>query len=141
MEEGAPKELPDFSNTEIAFSAKTNAELKKMEKLFRAMNNPTLVKAGTKLGLFAVKLNFPFADYIIKKTIFEQFCGGENLWNCQKAIDKLHKFHTLSVLDYGAEAKDTDEEFDAVMNENMKAIEMAASNNSVPVISTKLTGL
>ena len=26
-----------------------------------------------------------------------------------KAIDKLHKFHTLSVLDYGAEAKDTDE--------------------------------
>lgn len=141
MEDESPRQLPDFSNTEIAFSTKSNAELKKMEKLFRAMNNPTLVKAGSKLGLWAVKLNFPFSDYIIKKTIFEQFCGGENLWDCQKTIDKLHKFQTLSVLDYGAEAKDTDEEFDAVMGQSIKAVEMAASNNSVPVISTKLTGL
>jgi proline dehydrogenase len=45
------------------------------------------------------------------------------------------------VLDYGAEAKNDEDEFDAVMNENIKAIEMAASNNSVPVISTKITGL
>ncbi len=141
MEEGLTKELPDFGNTEIAFSTKSNAELKKMERLFRAMNNATLVKAGTKLGLWAIKLNIPLSHYIIKETIFEQFCGGENLLDCQKAIDKLHRFHTLSVLDYGAEAKDTDEEFDAVMSQNMKAIEMAASNNSVPVISTKLTGL
>lgn len=141
MEEGSPIELPDFSNTEIAFSTKSNAELKKMERLFRLMNNATLVKLGTHLGLFAVKYRIPFSDYFIRETIFEQFCGGENLWDCQKTIDKLHKFQTLSVLDFGAEAKNTEEEFDAVMSENMRAIEMAASNNSVPVISTKLTGL
>jgi proline dehydrogenase len=139
MEEASP--LPDFSNTEIAFSNKSNSELKKAERLFKLMNNPSLVKFGSALGMFAVKYRLPFSDYFVKKTIFEQFCGGENLLDCQKAIDKLYKFDTLSVLDYGAEAKDTADEFDAVVQENLKAIEMAASNNSVPVISTKITGM
>ncbi len=136
-----PSPLPDFSNTEIAFSNKTNAELKKAEQLFKLMNNPTLVKIGSALGMFAVKYRLPFSEYFVKKTIFEQFCGGENLLDCQKAINKLYKFETLSVLDYGAEAKNSADEFDSVMQENIKAIEMAASNNSVPVISTKITGM
>ncbi len=133
--------LPDFSNTEIAFSSKTNSELKKAEMLFKLMNNPTLVKISSSLGMFAVKYRLPFADYIVKKTIFEQFCGGEDLLSCQKSIDKLYKTNTLSVLDYGAEAKETEEDFQAVVQENIRAIELAASNNSVPVISTKITGL
>ncbi|MBK8699852.1 MAG: proline dehydrogenase family protein [Saprospiraceae bacterium] len=141
MEEPSPKELPDFGNTEIAFSNKTNSELKKIERLFRAMNNPSLVKIGSALSMLSVKFRVPFSEYLIKETIYEQFCGGETLLDCQKAIDKLHKYHTLTVLDYGAEAKSTEEEFDAVMMQNIKAIEMAASNNSVPVISTKITGL
>jgi proline dehydrogenase len=136
-----PSPLPDFSNTEIAFSNKSNAELKKSERLFKLMNNPTLVKVGSSLGMFAVKYKLPFSEYVVKKTIFEQFCGGENLLDCQKTIDKLYKFDTLSVLDYGAEAKNSADEFDSVMLENIKAIEMAASNNSVPVISTKITGM
>jgi proline dehydrogenase len=133
--------LPDFSNTEIAFSNKSNSELKKAEFLFKMMNNPTLVKVLSNIGLIAVKYRLPFANFFVKKTIFEQFCGGEDLLSCQKSIDKLYKFNTLSVLDYGAEAKETDEDFEAVVDENIKAIEMAASNNSVPVISTKITGL
>jgi proline dehydrogenase len=134
-------QLPDFENTEIAFSHKTNIELRKTFRLFKLMNNATLVKYGSRLGMFAIKYNLPFASSILKNTIFSQFCGGEDLISCQKNIDKLYKYHTLTVLDYGAEAKSSDEEFDATMQENIKAIEMAASNNSVPVISIKITGL
>jgi proline dehydrogenase len=47
----------------------------------------------------------------------------------------------LTVLDFGAEGKSDEDDLDAVLEENLKAIEMAASNNSVPVISTKVTGL
>ena len=62
----------DFSNTKIAFSYKSNKELKRAARLFKMMNQPWLVKAGSKLGLWATNLHLPFSKTIIKKTIFEQ---------------------------------------------------------------------
>ena len=62
-------------------------------------------------------------------------------WIRKKTIDLLFKFNTLTILDYGAEAKTSEDELDEVMSETIKAIEMAAANSSVPVVSTKLTGL
>ena len=46
-----------------------------------------------------------------------------------------------TILDYGAEAKETEEDFDQTMQESLKAIDFAATNMSVPVVSTKTTGL
>ena len=131
----------DFTDTEIAFSTKTDKELKKMSYLFTMMNKSALVNVGSKLGLLAFKLRLPFVNYFVKHTIFQQFCGGENLMDCQKAIDTLYKHNALTILDYGAEGKSNEEELNKVMEETIHAIEFAASNVSVPVISTKLTGL
>ena len=131
----------DFSNTEIAFSNKSNLELKKMARLFNLMANPLLTNVGSKLGLLSIKLRLPFVKSIVKATIFKQFCGGENLLDCQEAIDKLYKYNTLTVLDYGAEGKTSEEELNEVVAEFERAIELAASNNSVPVITIKVTGL
>jgi proline dehydrogenase len=134
-------EALNFGDTKIAFSYKTNQELKKSALLFRLMNNPNLVKIGSHLSLIALKLRIPLTQYVIKKTIFSQFVGGESLLDCQKTIDLLNDYNTLTILDYGAEGKTSEAEFDAVMFENFRAIEMAASNNSVPIISIKVTGL
>ncbi len=130
----------DFSNTEKAFSYKSDRELKHTYRLFQFMNNESLVKIGTFLGNIAAKTPFGIFDPIIEATVFEQFCGGTSLWNCQRVIDRLHKFKTLTILDYGVEAKDRDEDFQRTLDENLKAIEFAYSNPNVPVISTKLTG-
>jgi proline dehydrogenase len=131
----------DFKNTQIAFANKSDKALKRTEWVFKLMNNKTLVSLLSFLGLWAVKLRLPFADFAIKKTIFPQFCGGENLLDCQIAIDKLYKENALTLLDYGAEGKSKEAELDKVTEENIKGIEMAAANNSVPGISVKLTGL
>jgi len=56
----------DFTNTEIAFSTKSDAELKKMGRLFSLMNKNALVNVGSKLGLIAFKLRLPFVDYIVR---------------------------------------------------------------------------
>jgi proline dehydrogenase len=141
MTEPDPYQQLDFLNTEIAFSGKSDRELKKTAWLFRFMNKPALVKIGSKLGLFAIKFRIPFTESVVRNTIFPQFCGGETLLDCQKVIDKLYSFDTLTVLDYGAEGKTDEDELDTAMNETIRAIEMAASNNSVPVVSTKITGL
>lgn len=140
MEDDSVKKL-DFENTEIAFSYKSNKELKKLRSLFRVMNSKSLVNLGSVLGPLAIKLNIPFTRTILENTIFEHFVGGENLLDTQSSIDLLYRFNTLTILDFGAESKSSEEDLNRVMNENIKAIELAASNDSVPVISTKITGL
>jgi len=136
-----PYSLPDFKNTAIAYAHKSDLELKKSAFLFKMMNSPMITKIGTNLTLAFIKIKFPLTKTIIKKTIFEQFCGGETLLDCQAAIDRLRNNGALTILDYGAESKSSPEELDKVMLETIRAIELAASNSSVPVVSTKVTGL
>lgn len=131
----------DFSNTELAFVAKSDQELKDTARIFKLMKNSSLVNLGSKLGLTAIKLKLPFVKGIIKKTMFKQFCGGETLLDCQDTIDKLYKHNALTILDYGAEGKNSEEELDEVAAEIMNAVNLAASNESVPVVVAKLSGL
>lgn len=131
----------DFANTEIAFKGKSDKELKKTSWLFKVMNQPFLTNILSTAGVWVTRLRLPISTRIIKNTIFEQFCGGTTLLECQKTIDKLNSNNVLSVLDYGAEAKETEHDFDATMNEFLRAIEFASLNDSVPVISVKVTGM
>ncbi len=131
----------DFSNTEIAFSNKSDEELKKAAWLFKMMNKSWLVNAGSKMGLLALKMKLPFVKSIIKATIFEQFVGGTTLRECQPTINKLFDQDVSTILDYGAEAKTRERDFNRTMNECIRAVEFAATNTSVPVVSTKITGL
>ncbi len=131
----------DFSNTEIAFADKSDKELKRMALLFKLMNNATLVDVASMFAKIALKLRLPFFESITKATIFPQFCGGTTLLDSQSSIDRLYKNNVFSLLDYGAEGKETEEDFNFTMNENIRAIEFAAQQDCVPIISTKITGL
>lgn len=141
--EGIPtKSTPvDFSNTEIAFSNKSDFDLKKAAWLFGLMNKKWLVDLSSQMGLLALKLRFPFVSKMIKATVFEQFVGGTTLLGSQKTIDNLYENNSLTILDYGAEAKSTEKDFNNTMNETIRAIEFAANNASVAVVSTKISGL
>lgn len=131
----------DFSNTEVAFANKTDKELKKAAWLFGLMNNHWLVGLGAKVGITAIKLRLPFVETVVKSTIFEQFCGGTTLLDCQKTIDSLFAHNAMTILDYGVEAKETEDDFNQTMNENLRAIEFASKSAAIPVVSTKITGL
>jgi len=131
----------DFSNTEIAFTHKNNADLKETYRMFQLMNNPRLVSIMSFLGLLAVRLRLPFHERMIKRTMFKIFCGGTSLVDSRQSIDLLGKNRVLTVLDYGAEGKSDDEDLDLVMEEVLKGIRFAATNNTVPVVSTKMTAL
>lgn len=139
-EEGAMPKL-DFDNTEIAFAHLSDKELKKAAWLFGLMNKHWLVGIGSKLGIAAIRLHLPFIESIVKNTIYEQFCGGTTLLECLPTIEKLQRRNTFTILDYGAEGKTTEEDFNLTMNETIRAIEFASQNNAIPVVSAKITGL
>ena len=140
--EAKPK-LPivDLTNTAIAFAHLSNRELKKTAWLFRMMNNRWVVKYGSALALWAVKLRLPFAEKIVRSTVFEQFVGGTTLLDSLPNINRLAERNVLTVLDYGVEAKETETDFNLTMNENIRAIDFASRSEHIPVVSTKLTGL
>lgn len=131
----------NFSNTEIAFAHKTDAQLKKAEWLFGLMNKAWLVSLGAKLGLKAIQMRLPFVETIVKNTIFAQFCGGTTLLEAMPAIEQLAKFNTLAILDYGAEAKVTEDDFNQTMKETIRSIEFAKRNDNIPVVSAKISGI
>lgn len=112
-----------------------------MHRVFRMMNHPLLVKIGSFLTVWALKLRIPFVKLFIKKTVFNQFCGGISLLDCQSTIDALYDRKVLTVLDYGAERKTRERDFNNTMEELLKALDYAATNVSTPVIVVKLTAL
>ena len=131
----------NFKNTEIAFGSKTNGQLRKAYFLFSLMNKAWLVNTGSNIGLWAMRVGLPIAP-IVRYTMFEQFCGGTSLADCQSTVEHLDKYRALTVLDYGAEAKEVEADYDFTMAEQMRAIELAAKNTGkIPVITCKFTAL
>ena len=129
-----------FEDTSIAFSSKSNLQLKKIYLIFASMNQNWLVKLGTffiKLFLF---LHFPIKK-LIKMTVFEQFCGGENLQECNKTIDNLDKAHIGTILDYSVEGEDDEKSFDKTAKEILLTIEKANQNQAIPFAVFKVTGI
>ncbi|MCE2822783.1 MAG: proline dehydrogenase family protein [Saprospiraceae bacterium] len=132
----------DLFNTKTAFAHLSDRQLKKTEWLFSMMNKPWLVKHGSNLALWAIENGIPPAGYIVKNTIFPQFVGGSTLLDSQPTIEMLGKYNTLTILDYGAEAKENELDFNHTMNENIRAIDFSSrSVTTVPVVSSKITGL
>ncbi len=138
---GVPPVGVDFNNTAIAFEHLSDAELRQTAWLFRWMSRPWAVRLGSPLALWAVENNLPFAESIVRKTIFPQFVGGDTLLNSMPTIQHLAQFNVLTILDYGAEAKESEQDFNHTMNENIRAIDFASREASVAVVSTKITGL
>lgn len=133
--------LLDFDNLEVAYRHKSTSELRKDAWLFRLMNSKIFTLLSTKLGLLALKIRLPLADWLIYKTLFRQFVGGRSLMECQKTVDELNDSDVLTMLDIGIERSKTRGENERVLNETVKAINFASINDAVPVITTKITGL
>jgi proline dehydrogenase len=89
----------------------------------------------------AVEWRIPFADEVVYNTFYRVFCGGKDLKDCISVIDNLAEYGVETVLDYGAEAKDSEEEYEAVTLEFLKAIRFAGKHDSVPLISMKITAI
>jgi proline dehydrogenase len=77
----------------------------------------------------------------VKRTAFRQFCGGEQLEDCIPVIERLARQGILSILDYGVEAGDREQEFDDTTEEKISILEVAAQYKTVVAIASKISAL
>lgn len=129
-----------LQNTQTAFAYKSNTDLRKAKWLFSVIQNPLIVSLGTKITPFLMQSGLPI-NGIIRSTIFNQFVGGETLEESASVTKMLGTYGVQVILDYGVEAKEGESSFDAVTEQFIKAIEFAATQDNVPFVSVKLTGL
>ena len=129
-----------FDNTEYAFAAKSDKELKQANFLFGIMGKSWMVNLGLKITPIAIKWGIPFTKTLIRKTIFRQFVGGETLEETAKVADKLEVYKVQVILDYGVEGKEGEANFEHARDEFKRVIDYAATQANIPFMSIKVTG-
>ena len=115
-----------FEDTSTAFASRSDLELRKMHLLFRLMNDQLLTKVGTFFIKTAFMLHFPI-KLLVKKTIFEHFCGGETIKACEKTIRELAKYNIKSIIEYSVEASKTEASFEKTAQEIIATFQRAGS--------------
>jgi proline dehydrogenase len=130
----------NFQDTATAFADKSDSELREKYRLFKTMNSPFLVNFGTKMTNFAFSIGLPISG-LIKHTVFEQFCGGETIEECQPTIEKLAASNIGTILDYSVEGKHEEEDFEHTKAEIISTIERAKSDDKIPFAVFKVSGI
>lgn len=117
----------DFNNTEIAFSSKSEGELRNAYLLFNTIKYPCLVKCAKVATSVALNIHLPLA-WAVKPTLYKQFVGGETLTDCTPVIEHLMKYNVKSTLDFSAEGEQTPEGIQATFEETIRSIDFAKGN-------------
>jgi proline dehydrogenase len=108
--------------------------------LFQAFSYPFLVNYGPIIANWAMKIGLPIKP-IIKKTIFNQFCGGETIEESNRFAKRLYNNRIGAILDYSVEGEGTDENFIKTYEELKLVIEEAANKPEYPFAVFKSTGI
>lgn len=130
----------DLQDTATAFADKSDAQLKEKFRIFKLLNSPFLNSVGTTMTKFALSIGLP-VEGLIKSTVFEQFCGGETIDECDKTVGVLGNSHIGTILDYSVEGKSTEGDFDRTKDEIIRTIKRAKNDPNIPFAVFKVTGI
>ena len=130
----------NFDDTATAFAYRTTGELKNSHFVFTTMSKPWMVKLGTVMTNLALKLRLPVKG-IIKKTLFNQFCGGESVKDSSKTIALLGDHNVQTILDYSVEGLKSEDGYNDTRDEALRVIDFASTNDHIPFCVLKLSGL
>ena len=141
MKTVSQQHLLNFDDTSVAFAHQSNKKLFKTYLIFGMMNQNWLVKIGTFFIKLILKLGLP-VKFLIKNTLFSQFCGGESIETCQKTIENLAIAKVGTILDYSVEGEDNEKDFDKTCEEIAKTILKAGQQSTkIPFSVFKVSGV
>ncbi len=130
----------NFDNTEVAFSYRTDGELKKAYYMFKMLGYPFLVSLGKKVLVPAIELGLPLQS-LVRMTIFKQFCGGESVEESNEAIERIKAYGVKAILDYSVEGNQNEIEFEKTTSKLLKTIKAAEIQDAIPFAVFKVTGI
>lgn len=129
-----------FDNTEVAFALKSDSQLERAYFLFKMIQNEPMVRIGSAVTNFALKVHLP-VEGLIRSTVFDHFCGGVTEEDCLPIIDNMYNNGNVhSVLDYSVEGKDQEVSFDGALEKILKIINFCEEKKAIPYAVFKPSG-
>jgi len=129
-----------FDDTAVAFSYKSDKDLKKANFIFTLVNHPAISRLATSAVQLGLTLRLPVKG-LIKATVFDHFCGGEDIVQSEKTIKNLSNFQVGTILDYSVEGEKSEVGFDKTTDEILSTFDKAKGNKQVPFCVFKVTGM
>ena len=129
-----------LDNTKNGFTLKSNFELRKAYFLFKIISNKTLTNIGKTALKISLKLRLPIL-FIVRGTVFEQFCSGETLTESFDTVKKLHNKNVKSYLHYSVEGLENEDSYDLSLNEVLDSIKFVAEKQILDFTVFKPTAI
>ncbi len=129
-----------FDNTKIGFVLKSNFELEKAYFLFKIISNKTLTNFGKILLNIILTFKLPLL-FIVKRTVFKQFCAGSNLEESMETVNKLYSKNVYSYLSYSVEGAQNNDSFEKSCQDVIDSIEFASDKKNIPFTVFKPTAI
>ncbi len=129
-----------LDNTKNGFTLKSNFELRKAYFLFKIISNKTLTNIGKTALEISLKLRLPIL-FIVKGTVFEQFCSGETLEESFNTVKRLHNKNVKSYLHYSVEGLENEASYDLSLNEVLDSIKFVAEKQILDFTVFKPTAI
>ena len=117
-----------FQNTEVAYELKKTSQIRKSIFLFRLITKHFLVRVLSVITLFFLKIGLPI-KWLLKATIYEQFCGGISINECSATIKKMKDKNVYSILDYSIESLKNERDFENACEKKLTIIKLSKENN------------
>jgi proline dehydrogenase len=130
----------DFGDTEVAFSYKSDRQLRKANFIFTLVNHPWISAVATGSVKAALALRLPVKG-LIKSTVFDHFCGGETISQSLGTVAELSRYGVSTILDYSVEGESTEAVFDDTAAQILLTVENARKNPDIPFCVFKMTGI
>jgi proline dehydrogenase len=134
------QEKVSFDDTRIAFSYKSDKELRMARFIFSVVNHPFISSVATYLVKVAILLKLPVIP-LIRSTIFNHFCGGESIEEAESTIHHIGGFGVNTILDYSVEGEKSEEGFDNTTREILKTFDKARHRENIPFCVFKVSGI
>ena len=129
-----------LDNTKNGFTLKSNFELRKAYFLFKIISNKTFTNIGKTVLEISLKLRLPIL-FIVKGTVFEQFCSGESLEESFNTVKRLHNKNVKSYLHYSVEGLENEDSYDLSLNEVLDSIKFVAEKQILDFTVFKPTAI
>ncbi|NQY67428.1 MAG: proline dehydrogenase family protein [Flavobacteriales bacterium] len=130
----------DLNNTEIAFKHRSDRELRNAKFIFTIAKNDTLSRIGIFFLELAHRAKLP-VKRIIRKLLFNHFCGGENINECTNKIEFLSKRNVNTILQYATEGKNTRTQFDDSRDKSLETLNSIKEIPEITFIVVKMSGI
>lgn len=127
----------NFRNTATAFAYKGKKELRKTLWVYNLLQHAWLVKTAGIFCRMALQAKLPVAG-IIRKTVFQVFCGGSTLEEAKTVINVLARYKVSTVLDYAVESSSGSISCNQVREEIIHNIQVI---EGLRFVSVKMSGL